>query len=102
MVFKEIFQFIELIPCFMVLATVFVVNRELADGLVSGKYFWFYLSMGILAVSSVIAVMKNANSIRVTWHDCLVLLFGLITLPVSYWVNESETVTKYILLIFII
>ena len=99
---KHIFQLIELIPCFLVLATVFVVNRDLANGVVSGKYFWFYLSMGILAVMSVVAVAKSAKPVRITLNDCLVLLFGLITMSVSYFVNGSEAITKHILLVLII
>ena len=38
-------RLIEIIPCFLVLSTVFEVNQELADGVVSGKYFWFYPSV---------------------------------------------------------
>jgi len=64
MIIQKIIRFIELIPCFMALATVFVVNRELGHGVVSGKYFWFYLSMGILAVWSISSVVRNANFIR--------------------------------------
>ena len=101
-ILKHIFQLIELIPCFMVLATVFVINRELVDGVVSGKYFWFYLSMGVLAISSIIAVAKSVKPVRIALNDCLVLLFGLITLSVSYFVNGSEAITKQILLILII
>ena len=93
---------IQLIPCFMVLATVFVIDRDLANGVVSGKYFWFYLSMGILAVSTIIAVTKSTKPVRISLNDCLVLLFGLITLFVSYFVNGSEAITKHILLILII
>ena len=61
---RPILRFILLIPCFLTLATVLVVNRELADGVISGKYFWFYLSMGILAVFSIITVIKNKQSLK--------------------------------------
>ena len=61
---KRTIRLVELILYFMMLATVFVVDRELAEGVISGKYFWFYLSMGVLAGSSMIAVAGNAKPIH--------------------------------------
>ena len=93
-------RFVELAPCFMVLSTVFVINRELANGVVSGKYFWFYAAMGVLAISSFFTAkeMQRAQNI----NNGLILLFGVITLFVSYFVNGSEAGAKHILLILII
>ena len=128
---RPFLRLMELIPCFMVLATVFVVNRELANGVVSGKYFWFYLSMGVLAVQSVINVflpqrtllegfrfqvsglrfqkkfqLNPLRSLRkplvYSANDWMILVFGLMTLTVSYFVNGSEAITKHILLILVI
>jgi hypothetical protein len=48
----------------MALATVWVVNGELAQGVVSGKYFWFYLAMGVLAVASVLKVFFTTKDTR--------------------------------------
>lgn len=100
------FQMIELIPCFLVLATVFEINRELADGVVSGKYFWFYAAVGVLAVVTTIKAFLTAKGTKgAQWaqnrNDSLILLFGLITLSVSYFLNESEAGTKHILLILL-
>jgi tetratricopeptide (TPR) repeat protein len=97
-----ILSFVWLIPFFMVLGTVFVVNPELGNGVVSGKYVWFYLSMGVVAVTSVWMVIHSPSSLQVSGVDGLILLFGVITLPVSYWLHHSEAVTKHILLLLII
>ena len=102
MIIRRVIRFVELIPCFMVLSIVFVVNSELAHGIVVGKYFWFYLSMGVMAVWSIISLAIHAKSVRFSCNDVLILLFGLITLPISYWVNGSDVSSKHILLILII
>ena len=94
----------------MVFVVVFVINRELEQGIVSGKYFWFYISIGLVAFSSIITVVRivrlrsqnSDQSARISFNDYLVLLFGLITLSVSYFVNNSEAVTKHILLVLLI
>jgi len=98
---------IGLIPSFMVLATVFVVSRKLANGVVSGKYFWFYLSMGVLAVSTIFTVFFNTKDTMKTpgtqsRNDWMILIFGVVTLTVSYFYNGSEAVTKHIILILVI
>jgi tetratricopeptide (TPR) repeat protein len=82
----------------MVLSTVFVVNPELGNGVVSGKYFWFYLSMGVVAIASVGVVFRFPGSIRFNRLDRLILLFGGISLPLSFCLHHSEALTKHILL----
>jgi hypothetical protein len=37
-----------LISFLLALNTIFVVSDNLADGVISGKYFWFYGSMGLI------------------------------------------------------
>lgn len=97
---RVVTQFIRCIPFFMVLATVFVIRPELERGVVSGKYFWFYLSMGIVTILSTIMIIKHF--IRITLSDCLILLFGMSMLSISYWINGSESITKHILLLLVI
>jgi tetratricopeptide (TPR) repeat protein len=98
----HIMQFVQLIPFLMVLSTVFAVSPELGNGVVSGKYFRFYLSMGMVAVTSVWMVFQSPASVRFNRPDGLILLFGVVTLPVSCWLNHSEAITKHILLLLII
>jgi O-antigen ligase len=78
-----------LLPFLLVLSTVFIVNGDLANGVVSGKYFWFYGSMGLVAVVTVIATIiarpstplpcgegSGERSSRFSTMDLLVLLFA--------------------------
>ncbi|MDR0698192.1 MAG: O-antigen ligase family protein [Tannerella sp.] len=86
----------------MVFATVFVVRPELGNGVVSGKYFWFYLSIGMIAVISVVNGLARRQAIRLKWVDGLILLYGASTLSTSYFLHSSEAVTKHLLLVLII
>ncbi|MDR1339073.1 MAG: O-antigen ligase family protein [Prevotellaceae bacterium] len=86
----------------MALATVFIVRPELGSGIVSGKYFWFYLSMGVIAVVSLVDSLTRRQAMRIKRIDGLILLYGVCTLSVSYFLHSSEAVTKHILLILII
>ncbi|MDR1331572.1 MAG: O-antigen ligase family protein, partial [Tannerella sp.] len=84
------------------MATVFVVRPELGNGIVSGKYFLFYLSMGVLAVVSVVYGLVRRPAVRFGWIDGLILLYGAGTLSVSYFIHSSEAVTKHVLLALIV
>ena len=42
-IIRHAVQLIEKIPCFMALATVFVINRELEQGIVAGGYGMYQL-----------------------------------------------------------
>jgi hypothetical protein len=94
--------FLYLIACWAALATVFAVRPELGNGVVSGKYFRFYLSMGLIAVISVVYGLVCRPAVRFGRADGLILLYGACTLSVSYFVHSSEAVTKQILLVLII
>jgi tetratricopeptide (TPR) repeat protein len=85
----------------MVLGTLFAVSPELVKGVVSGKYFWFYFSMGIIAITTVIGFICR-QAIRIKKVDGLILLYGTGTLVISYFVHSSEAVTKHILFVLII
>jgi O-antigen ligase len=78
-----------LAPFLLALSTVFIVNDDLANGVVSGKYFWFYGSMGLVAVVTVVATIiarpstplpcgegSGERSSRFSTMDLLVLLFA--------------------------
>jgi len=109
-IIRHIVQLIELISYLMVLSNTFVINRELEQGIVSAKHFWFYLSVGIIATSSIVAVVRiirlhsqsDIKLVRISLNDFLVLLLGVTTLSVSYFANSSEALTKYILLVLLI
>jgi hypothetical protein len=65
-----------LLPFLLVLSTVFVVSHDLADGIVSGKYFWFYSSIGLTSLAACIAVVVGQVNIRFSALDVLLLLFA--------------------------
>jgi tetratricopeptide (TPR) repeat protein len=91
------------LPFVMALATVFIIRPELGNGVVSGKYFGFYLSMSVIAVVSLMShSIIRRQAIRIKRIDGLILLYGACTLSVSYFLHSSEAVTKHILLILII
>ncbi|MDR2773314.1 MAG: O-antigen ligase family protein [Tannerella sp.] len=97
-------KFLPVIPFFMVLGTVFAVSQELVKGVVSGKYFWFYFSMGIIAITTVVDFVcrQTIQTIRIKRVDGLILLYGVSTFIVSYFVHSSEAMTKHILFVLII
>jgi tetratricopeptide (TPR) repeat protein len=98
----HIVRFLWLIPFFMVFSTVFAVGPELGDGVISGKYFRFYLSMGVIAVMSVWIMIQSPASVRLDRADGLMLLFGMVTMAVSYGVNRSEATTKHVLFVLLV
>jgi hypothetical protein len=94
------------LPFFMALATVFAVCPELGNGVVSGKYFRFYLSMGLIALICAFGQFKIQNSrfkiqnsrFKIARVDWAIGLFGLTTLSISCFVHSSEAATKHVLL----
>ena len=85
-------------PFLLVLSTVFIVNRELANGVVTGKYFWFYASMGIVSIATLLRVKSEELRVkRFTVLDFLVLLFVGSILFSSLVVNDilQKTVQKF-------
>jgi O-antigen ligase len=99
---KHIAQFVWLIPIAMVLGTVVVVNPLLGNGLVAGKYFHFYLSMGILGAVMMVFQFICRSRFRFGMMDWLLLLYGAATLIISCFIHHSEATTKHVLLLLVI
>jgi hypothetical protein len=60
----------------LVLYTLFIVNRELGNGIVSGKYFWFYASMALFTVIAIpAAIIKRNERVGFGFVDLLFVLF---------------------------
>jgi hypothetical protein len=88
-----------LVPCMLVTSTVFVVSNELANGVISGKYFWFYGSMGLVCVTTLIRIMVNKCSFRFSAMDWLVLLFVITVYVSAFFFNDaSRNITKLTIL----
>jgi O-antigen ligase len=78
-----------LIPFLLALSTVFVVSNELANGVVSGKYFWFYGSMGLMSLITFIAVLVRKVSFRFFALDGMLLLFAVSVYLPALLFNEA-------------
>jgi O-antigen ligase len=76
----------------LVLSTVFILNDDLADGVISGKYFWFYSSVGILNFIVFVVVLIKKTDFCFSILDGLLLLFvGSIYIPAFLFIfNETN------------
>ncbi|WP_080904322.1 O-antigen ligase family protein [Parabacteroides sp. Marseille-P3160] len=74
-----------LVPFIMVLSTVLVIAPDLPNGVVSGKYFWFYLSMGLSLVAMVVSYAINHKKVRFSPVDFLLTLFYLFSMANNYF-----------------
>ncbi len=89
------------LSCALVFSTVFVVSKELPNGVVSGKYFWFYMSMGITSVVILLSCWFNQKTMRFSVDDGLIGLFCLSGLVITGLHNETIT-TKWTLLLLLL
>jgi tetratricopeptide (TPR) repeat protein len=80
------------IAIIIVLCTVFAFNHNLENGIVSGKYFWFGISMFILAVFAIPAVIIRKEKLNFQLPDMLMLLFCCITIIIS--INHAGRFTN--------
>jgi O-antigen ligase len=84
-----------------VLYTVFIINHDLANGIVSGKYFGFYTSMALLAVVAVpVAIIKREERSRFILSDLLLLLFCFAAVGITL-IHTGRLTSKCLLLIFL-
>jgi tetratricopeptide (TPR) repeat protein len=84
----------------MALFTVFIINKDIAYGIVSGKYFWFYTSIAILSVVAIPAIIiKRKERLSFKLPDLLILLFCMTAVLIT--LNYTGRLTnKCLLLIF--
>lgn len=84
---KNILPFINyicILPFALILSTVFVIDNSLSEGITSGKYFWFYISISMAAVACVISYIFNHRAVKFTFTDLCVTLFCLSGVLTSY------------------
>jgi tetratricopeptide (TPR) repeat protein len=85
-----------------VLCTVFSINRDLGNGTVSGKYFWFYASMALLSVVAIpSAIIKRKNRLDLKFADLLMLLFCGAAFVITL-IHTGRLTTKCFLLILLL
>ena len=87
-----------IIPFILALSTVFVIDKSLAHGIISGKYFWFYGSMGLVATSAFVYSIINKQPFRFSLTDCFVLLFTGSVFLSAYLFSDVLAGTKLTLL----
>ncbi|MDR0421110.1 MAG: O-antigen ligase family protein [Prevotellaceae bacterium] len=77
------------------------MNTDLANGIVSGKYFWFYASVALLSALAIpAAIIKRREKASFALPDLLILLFCLAAVLIT--VNHTGRLTnKCLLLIFV-
>jgi len=88
-----------LIPFFLVLSTVFAVDKTLANGVVSAKYFWFYGAIGVTALFSLLVHGFRRTACKFYPVDLLLLLFTSFVLAVNCFIYGNTFSTKWILLV---
>ena len=95
-------ELLNVIPCILLLATVFIINNQFTNGIVVGKYYWFYGNMGLFSVFAIAMISVSNRKQQVITIDCLVFIFGIASIFFSHYYNTSESITKQILLILLI
>jgi O-antigen ligase len=89
------------LPFLLVLSTVFVIDYQLAQGVITGKYFWFYASMVLASAAVLLSIIIYKQWVRLSLLDLLLTLFCGCGLWVTYY-HTSEITTKGILLLLLL
>ena len=101
-IFHFIVKLSSVFPFLLILSTVFVTNKHLINGVVNGKYFWFYLSMGLGSVVTLIYFLISQRRFRFSLTDIYVLLFVCCTFLTSCVFNDANAnFTKLVLLVLL-
>lgn len=91
------------IPFLLAFCTVFVVSNDLAKGVVSGKYFWFYGSMALIALYTASFVWFSKTKYRFSTTDLLVILFaGSVYFSTLVLNDSAPNITRLTLLTLLV
>ena len=92
-----------LLPFFVVLCTVFVVDRSLALEVVAGKYFWFAASLGLTVSVLFFWGLFQKTNLPFSKSDASVGLFLLVVGVSSFLLNGDRlNITKLALLFLLV
>jgi tetratricopeptide (TPR) repeat protein len=84
----------------LILSTVFIVDKNLYNGIVSGKYFWFYATITLFSVVAILAVtIKRKERLSFKLPDLLILLFCAVSVLITLH-HTGRVTNKSLLLIF--
>ncbi|MDR2913989.1 MAG: hypothetical protein LBV74_04000, partial [Tannerella sp.] len=81
----------------VVFMTVLIIDNRLANGFVSGKYFWFYLSTSLIAITAIIMAIKQKKRFQLGIMDGLILLYVCILAFSEDFATMETTQTKHML-----
>ena len=95
-IYKRALNLLFTIPFISVLFTVFIISNELRDGIIIGKYFWFYGSMFFITIISPVIYFLNRNKIQITVIDCMVVTLTISILLSSIAINNNLNTTKIV------
>jgi len=102
---KKNIYYLRIAPFLLVLTSVFILDNNLAHGVVSGKYFWFYGSIGLVVVTTFIYHLTNKQTFQFSIIDIFVFLF-VSSIFLSAWLfgdfSASSTKQNLLALLFCI
>ena len=92
-----------LISFALVISTVFIISNNLPNGIVSGKYFWFYGSVGIIFFFSLVARLFLNRSMKFSLLDLFIVLFlGVVYTSALIINNTPPNITKLTILALLV
>lgn len=74
---KGILDILLLLPLLAVLCTALIVNDDLANPAVSGKYVWFGIALPVCMLTGLLALLLKRKAVRLSAVDCLLTAFCL-------------------------
>lgn len=89
-----------LLPFIGLLYGVFIIDNSLVNGIVTGKYFWFYLMTGWISLATIISYLINRKSVKYSIMDLLLSLFCILGVLITYFNNQIIT-SRLILLVLL-
>jgi len=89
------------LPFIMVLTNAFFVDNELMHGIISGKYFHFYFSIGFIALMLLFFILLKNKSTIFTRIDFIILLFYICGISVSFY-SSGYVNTKIVILTLLV
>ncbi len=89
-----------ILPFIGMLCCVFIIDNSLVNGIVVGKYFWFYLMVCLMGLSILILYSINRLKLKFSFFDFIVLLFFLLGSIITY-LNNQDVTTKLVIFILL-
>lgn len=91
-------QVLGVISFCLVLSAVFIVDKNIQNGIVYGKYFWFFLAIAIASPFVLYSYLQNKQPIKITAVDVFITIFCVIGFVTSY-ISSNFGSTPVVLLL---